>query len=198
MTLTLLTVAGILAGCASPGAGAAAPTPIPTFAAPTAEDNSATDPGTMPTAQVMTGAASEATLRFVLESGLAEGRMVFIGRNPGIEGSINPTLQARPGDVVEITLISGEGAEHDVAIPDLSVASAKVQGKGASTTTTFRTPKTGPFAYFCTVPGHRAAGMEGTFVVGEGGGTAGDEMQSPFSRGESPVAPRQARRLPRP
>ena len=176
--VTLLIAAGMLAGCASPGAVDAAPTPIPTFAAATAEDNSATDPGTMPNADVITEAASEATLRFVLESGLAEGRMVFIGRSPGIEGSINPTLRARPGEVVEITLISGEGAEHDVAIQELGVASARVQGKGASITVTFRGEKSGAFAYYCTVPGHRAAGMEGTFVVGEGGGTAGDEPQA--------------------
>ena len=176
--VTLLIAAGMLAGCASPGAVAAAPTPIPTFAAATAEDNSATDPGTMPNADVITEAASEATLRFVLESGLAEGRMVFIGRSPGIEGSINPTLRARPGEVVEITLISGEGAEHDVAIQELGVASARVQGKGASITVTFRAEKSGDFAYYCTVPGHRAAGMEGRFVVGEGGGTAGDEPQA--------------------
>src|SRR3972149_10833260 len=136
--VTLLVAAGMLAGCASPGAVAAAPPPIPTFAAAIAEDNSATDPGTMPTAQVMTEAASEATLRFVLESGLAEGRMGFIGRSPGIEGSINPTLRARPGEVVEITLISGEGAEHDVAIQELGVASARGQGKGASITVTLR------------------------------------------------------------
>jgi len=143
---SLLIAAGMLAGCASPGAGAAAPTPIPTFAAAIAEDNSATDPGTMPTAHVMIEAASEATLCFVLESGLAEGHMVFIGRSPGIEGSINPTLQARPGEVVEITLISGEGAEHDVAIQELGVASARVQGKGTSITVTFRAEKSGAFA----------------------------------------------------
>ena len=38
-------------------------------------------------------------------------------------------------------------------------------GKGASTTIAFRAPKSGDFIYFCGVPGHRDAGMQGQFIV---------------------------------
>jgi nitrite reductase (NO-forming) len=164
---SLILMAALAAGCTAPPPSAPAPTPIPTMA-PVA----AADPTLAPTVTVMdhsdTSAMQGATLHFALESGLAEGRMVFIGRSSGIEGAVNPTLRANPGDTVEITLTSGEGAGHDLAIPDLGAASARVQGKGNSATFSFRVEKEGSFAYFCTVPGHRAAGMEGLFVVGAG------------------------------
>jgi nitrite reductase (NO-forming) len=40
-----------------------------------------------------------------------------------------------------------------------------VNGKGASTTIVFRAAKSGDFLYFCSVPGHRLAGMQGQFLV---------------------------------
>ncbi len=66
---------------------------------------------------------------------------------------------------MQLTLISGEGAEHDVVFPDQQAGSPPVTGKGASTTIAFRAAKSGDFVYFCSVPGHRQAGMEGQFVV---------------------------------
>lgn len=41
----------------------------------------------------------------------------------------------------------------------------RVTGKGASTTIAFRATRSGDFAYYCSVPGHRLAGMEGQFIV---------------------------------
>ena len=38
-------------------------------------------------------------------------------------------------------------------------------GKGASTTVAFRAGKSGDFTYFCSVPGHQLAGMQGQFLV---------------------------------
>ena len=38
-------------------------------------------------------------------------------------------------------------------------------GKGASTTIAFRAETAGDFVYYCSVPGHRLAGMEGKFLV---------------------------------
>jgi len=175
--VTTLLVAVLAAGCSAPPANGPAPTPIPTLAPVVSVAEATAEPSPMVMDHATSEVTATVTLRFALESGLAEGRMVFIGRSPGIEGAVNPTLRAYPGDMVEITLTSGEGAEHDVAIPDLSVASSKVQGKGSSTMVTFRVEKAGTFAYYCTVPGHRAAGMEGQFVVG-GGSLSADESQA--------------------
>lgn len=104
-------------------------------------------------------------VRYTLRSGISEGRMVFLGVGGAIDGKVDPVLSAAQGQIVEITLINGEGAEHDLVLPDQNVHSARVVGKGASTTVAFLVNKTGDFVYYCSVPGHRLAGMEGEFVV---------------------------------
>jgi nitrite reductase (NO-forming) len=104
-------------------------------------------------------------VKYTLRSGIAEGRMVYIGVGGAIDGKVNPVLTAAEGQVVEFTLINGEGAEHDVVFPDQSARSPRVTGKGASTTIAFRADKTGDFIYFCSVPGHQQAGMQGQFIV---------------------------------
>jgi nitrite reductase (NO-forming) len=103
--------------------------------------------------------------RYTLRSGIAEGRMVYIGVGGAIDGKVNPVLTAAEGQVVQLTLINGEGAEHDIVFPDQDAKSPRVTGKGASTTIAFRATKSGDFVYFCSVPGHRQAGMEGQFTV---------------------------------
>jgi nitrite reductase (NO-forming) len=111
------------------------------------------------------GPAYVADAKFTLKTGIAEGRMVFIGVGGTIDGKVNPVLTAAEGQVVQVTLINGEGAQHDVYFPDQDAKSPRVTGKGASTTLAFRAGKSGDFVYYCTVPGHRQAGMEGQFVV---------------------------------
>jgi len=103
--------------------------------------------------------------KYTLRSGIAEGRMVYIGVGSTIDGKVNPVLTAAEGQVVQLTLINGEGAEHDIVFPDQDARSPRVTGKGASTTIAFRATKSGDFVYFCSVPGHRQAGMEGQFTV---------------------------------
>jgi len=103
--------------------------------------------------------------RYTLRSGIAEGRMVYIGVGGTIEGKVNPVLTASEGQVVQLTLINGEGAEHDIVFPDQDAKSPRVTGKGASTTIAFRATKSGDFIYLCSVPGHQLAGMQGQFLV---------------------------------
>ncbi len=106
-----------------------------------------------------------ADAKFTLRSGIAEGQMVYIGVGGAIDGKANPVLTASEGQVVQLTLINGEGAEHDIVFPDQDARSPRVTGKGASTTIAFRAAKSGDFTYYCSVPGHRLAGMEGQFIV---------------------------------
>ena len=103
--------------------------------------------------------------KFTLRSGIAEGRMVYIGVGGTIEDKVNPVLTASEGQVVQLTLINGEGAEHDIVFPDQDAKSPRVTGKGASTTIAFRATKSGDFIYLCSVPGHQLAGMQGQFLV---------------------------------
>jgi nitrite reductase (NO-forming) len=148
----------IIAFLSSSGsASASAPTP----GAPAQPPAASTSPQAAPGAGI--GYIPDA--RYTLRSGIAEGRMVYLGVGGSIEGKVNPVLTAFEGQVVQLTLINGEGAEHDIVFPDHDARSPRVTGKGASTTIAFRAAKSGDFIYFCGVPGHRQAGMEGKFVV---------------------------------
>jgi nitrite reductase (NO-forming) len=103
--------------------------------------------------------------RYTLRSGIAEGRMVYIGVGGTIDGQVNPVLSAAEGQMVQIILTNGEGAEHDIVFPDQNAKSPRIVGRGASTTIAFRAMRAGDFAYLCSVPGHELAGMRGQFIV---------------------------------
>jgi nitrite reductase (NO-forming) len=102
---------------------------------------------------------------FTLRSGIADGRMVYIGVGGDLDGKINPLLAVHEGETVQINLINGEGAEHDIVVDQYAARSDRVQAKGASSTLSFSADKPGEFVYFCSVPGHRQAGMEGRIQV---------------------------------
>src|SRR5262245_24621885 len=106
------------------------------------------------------------TVRFRLRTELAEGKMAFVGAGGDIEGIVNPTLRVAVGDIVQVGLVNNDGIEHDVVFPDFKAATDRVNRKGASSVTVFRAGQAGEFAYFCSLPGHRQAGMEGKIVVG--------------------------------
>src|SRR4029453_10972164 len=59
-----------------------------------------------------------------------------------------------------------DGIEHDVGFPEFKAGTDRVNRKGASSVTVFRADPAGEFAYFCSLPGHRQAGMEGKIMVG--------------------------------
>ncbi len=104
-------------------------------------------------------------VKYTLRSGIANGLMVYLGVGGAIDGKVNPELSAAEGQIVQITLINGEGAEHDIVFPNQNARSPRVTGRGASTTIAFQATKAGDFNYYCSVPGHRQAGMQGNFIV---------------------------------
>jgi nitrite reductase (NO-forming) len=105
------------------------------------------------------------TVQYTLRTDTSDG-MAFIGVGGDIDGQPNPTLTASPGDVVEITMVNGDGVTHDLALYDFGVSTGEISTLGARATVRFTVTKDGEYAYFCTVPGHRQAGMEGKLVVG--------------------------------
>jgi len=105
-------------------------------------------------------------LRFTFRTNIGAKGMTFVGVGDGIDGQDNPTLQVPVGAVVQITLIDGDGAEHNIAVPDFHASSDHVMAKDASAVIVFRADKAGTFDYYCELPGHRQAGMEGKLVVG--------------------------------
>ncbi len=105
-------------------------------------------------------------IQYTLRTNIGHEGMTFVGVGGAIDGLINPNLTAQPGDIVEITLVNGDGAEHDLMLPDLNVMTEHVTGLEAQTVVTFPVDQAGVYAYFCSLPGHRQAGMEGKFIVG--------------------------------
>ena len=133
--------------------------------------------------------SSGVTVEYILESALTDGKMVFIGKGGDVDGMTNPDLSANPGDLVKITLISGEGAAHNIAFDDFDALSDDVVGQGNSVVLEFRPDKEGTFAYYCAIPGHRQAGMEGKFIVGSGNSTASNSTDSNYAGGGTSAAP---------
>ena len=48
---------------------------------------------------------------------------------------------------------------------EATARSAHITGRGASTNIAFRAGKAGDYIYFCSLPGHQLAGMQGQFLV---------------------------------
>jgi nitrite reductase (NO-forming) len=96
-----------------------------------------------------------------LSTGLVGGKMVFLDE----KGGANPKLQANVGDTIEITISSGEGAQHDIVFPQLNVHSKHFDGASGPTKVKFKVTQAGTFDYYCTIAGHRQIGMEGKLEV---------------------------------
>jgi nitrite reductase (NO-forming) len=116
------------------------------------------------------GAAAVQTVAdvvFTLRTDIADGKLVFMGNAGAINGKANPTLNVPQGAVVQINLVNGDGATHDISVADFNTKSNQINGKGASTSIVFRADKKGEFNYICSLPGHVQAGMIGKIVVGD-------------------------------
>ncbi|MCP1374734.1 copper-containing nitrite reductase [Dyella lutea] len=107
------------------------------------------------------------TVTFTLKTDVGAFGMGFRGVGGAIDGQLNPTLKVPAGAIVQINLIDGDGSMHNLRLPDFNVLSNDVVGKDASTAVVFRADHDGSFDYFCNIPGHRAAGMDGKLVVGK-------------------------------
>ena len=137
-------------------------------------------------AKTSPAAARKQTIRqYTLKTGIVDGKMVYIDS----QGKANPTLQAEVGDTVEITVSSGEGAEHDIVIAELDVRSANFNATTGPATVMFEVTEAGRFTYFCSIPGHRQIGMEGVLEVT---GSA-DAAAAPA---KAPAAPKVAAQAP--
>jgi nitrite reductase (NO-forming) len=139
--------------------------------------------------EVSAPVASGQTVEFTLESGLMDGKMVFIGKGGEIDGKVNPDLKANLGDLVKITLASGEGAVHNLYLDEFGVKSPDVAGQGNIVSFEFTVDQEGTFNYYCAIPGHRQAGMEGKFIAGLGVATAENAPQKPSYTGSGESTP---------
>jgi uncharacterized cupredoxin-like copper-binding protein len=133
---------------AASSGGAAGTTTTPAAASGTASTPAAAS-GTAPSAPSAAGKATKLAL----------------AANPGGQLSFNTkTLSAKAGQVT-ISLNNASPLEHNLTIArGTSVLGATPTFVGGSRTLTL-TLKPGTYTFYCSVPGHRYAGMEGTLKV---------------------------------
>src|SRR5512136_542034 len=81
--------------------------------------------------------AAQPSVAYTLKTAMQNGRMVYIGVGGSIEGVVDPTLTATVGDVVTIKLISDDGVQQNISLPDLNTVSADVVGAGNNTKVVF-------------------------------------------------------------
>ena len=106
-------------------------------------------------------------VRFTLRTDIAEGKLVYISESGPTKGQVNPDLRVPENSVVLISVVNGDGAIHDIAVPEFGAKSEQIVGKGSAAAIVFRANKKGVYEYLCTLPGHKAAGMFGKIVVGD-------------------------------
>lgn len=125
------------------------------------------DSGTTTETEASSGAAAGESESGGEEAGGAEGATVEIEADPG--GALayaQEEVTATAGDVT-IDFNNPQPVGHDVDIEssggeDLGKTEVITEG---SSSVTLKGLKPGKYTYFCSVPGHREAGMEGTLVV---------------------------------
>jgi len=77
-----------------------------------------------------------------------------------------PSEETAKAGKTAINFINSSPVPHDIAFEDSSgetIAKTEVISEGTASTTAELKP--GKYTYYCTVPGHRQAGMEGTLTV---------------------------------
>lgn len=113
------------------------------------------------------GAQSDvSTKNYILTTGFEDGNLVYLGVGGNVNGLINPTLQARPGETITVMLVNGGEGEHDIYFPDIKIKSKRVTEKGESVSVTFTVPnKEGDLEYYDSVANHSKIGMIGLLRV---------------------------------
>jgi uncharacterized cupredoxin-like copper-binding protein len=99
--------------------------------------------------------------------GSGGGSVVKIEAAAGSELAYTTTAAKAKAGQVSIDFTNPQSLSHDVAIED---SSGQTLGQTdlvaeSSATTKIKNLKPGKYTFYCTVPGHREAGMEGTLTV---------------------------------
>jgi plastocyanin len=152
MTAAALGLMLILAGCGSSSGGSSSGTS-------SATSSPATTPAT--TASETTSSAAATTT-----STSAAGTTLSLSANPEGQLKYNTTSLTAPAGKISIDFTNMSPVGHNVTIESSSrqTLGATPTFMGGSKTLTLDL-KAGTYKYFCSVPGHRQAGMEGTLTV---------------------------------
>lgn len=118
------------------------------------------DDGTTTTATDTGGAATEGGEK------AGGGATLEFEADPNGELAYTTTEASTEAGKVTVDFKNPQGLSHDVAIEDSggeTVGKTEVIGEGETSATVNLKP--GEYTFYCSVPGHREAGMEGTLTV---------------------------------
>ncbi len=122
--------------------------------------------------------AADADREYVLETNI----LGYWGVGGDIDGVRNPVLRAEKGETVRIVIVNIEPLVHDLALETLQIKTKEIFEIGEQIDLTFTAVEDD--IYYCTIPGHRAAGMEGRFEIIREGNVA-DAGPAPDANGNS-------------
>lgn len=125
------------------------------------DDDSTT---TTTTSEAGSGAAAEGGEK--AGGGEAGGATLAFEADPGGELAYTSTSETSEAGEVTIDFKNPQGLSHDVAIEDEggeTIGKTDVIGEGETSAKVNLKP--GEYTFYCSVPGHREAGMEGTLTV---------------------------------
>lgn len=76
------------------------------------------------------------------------------------------TITVKKGTPVRVTLTNNSALEHDWVVDNLDGKKIQVHAAPKANATTELTPTaSGTYEFYCSIPGHREAGMKGTLTV---------------------------------
>jgi plastocyanin len=158
--------AGTTSGAATPSsgggeqpaapAGSAASTPA--ASTPAASTPAASAPATTPKATTGTPAPPSSPAASATSA-------LKLAANPGGQLSFDTKQLSAKAGKVTITLTNASPLEHNVAIAQGSTVLGATPTFAGGSKAVALTLKPGTYTFFCSVPGHRQAGMEGTLSV---------------------------------
>jgi len=110
--------------------------------------------------------ADLSTREYILTTEFVNGEMSFMGVGGDINGVLNPTLVAKAGEIITVTLVNGGWGRHDIYFPELKVGTKVVTEKGESASVTFKVPmQETELEYHDSVDHHAELGMLGVLQV---------------------------------
>lgn len=125
------------------------------------EDAVTIDPGARPV--ITTSPTSDTTTGDTTESAETADEIVEIEMEAGGYYYTPNTIRVQEGQTVRITM-NAVDMMHDFVIDELDVQSEIIR-EGEKTVIVFTPDQAGEFEFYCSVNGHRAAGMVGTLIV---------------------------------
>ena len=113
-----------------------------------------------------TTTAAEETTEATTEAAAGGGGSIDISAAASGDLAYDQDAVEAPAGALTINFDNPSSTPHDVAVEDEGGTElAKTDVISESTTSTSADLQAGTYTFFCTVPGHRDAGMEGTLTV---------------------------------